>query len=162
VDIGKQAKLTPDKPAPEQFTDPSAQRVQQISGLIGGLDFKGLAILTYTRLKADAAHPTYGNYIVKVVVFGSAADAQTFRDADAKDVIDKKYSAQSGVGPFKKVDTYADGVVLNDKQGHVNLMFTIGNVAVDIRLGVAENAPGDGVKEIKKLGDYVVANSTKS
>ena len=161
MDIGEQAKLTPDKPAPEQFTDPSAQRVQQISGLIGGLDFKGLAILTYTRLKADAAHPTYGNYIVKVVVFGSAADAQTFRDADAKDVIDTKYSANSGVGPFKQVDTYEDGVVLDDKQGHINLMFTIGNVAVDIRIGVAETKPGDGVKEIKKLGDYVVANSTK-
>jgi len=41
-------------------------------------------------------------------------------------------------------------------------MFTIGNVAVDIRIGVAETTPGDGVKEIKKLGDYVVANSKTS
>lgn len=153
VDIGTQAKLTPDKAAPEQFTDPSAQRVQQISALITGLDFQGLAILTYTRAKADAAHPTYGSYIVKVVVFGSAADAQTFRDADVKEVTD--------AGALKQVDTYMDGVALDDNEGHINLMFTIGNVAVDIRIGVAENNPGDGVKEIKTFGDYVVANSTK-
>jgi hypothetical protein len=125
--------------------------VQQIAALITGLDFQGLAIQTFARTKATAAHPTYGNYIVKVVVFGSAADAQTFATADAKEVTDK--------GGLKQVDTYADGVVLDDGQGHINVMFTIGNVAVDIRSGVAENKPGDGVKEIKQLGDDVVANS---
>jgi hypothetical protein len=156
VDVAAQHKLTADKPAPEQFTDPSAPRVQQISTLISGLDFKGLAILTFNRLQPDPSDPSLlvGNYIVKDVVFGSASDAQKFRAADAKDVTDN--------GKLKNVGTYADGVVLDDAQGHINLMFTIGNVAVDIRTGVTENAPGDGVKDIKKIGDYVVANSKKT
>ena len=155
VDVATQHKLTADKPAPEQSTDPSAPAVQQISKLIAGLDFKGLAIQTYARTAADPADPTLliGNYIVKVVVFGTAADAQKFRDADAKEVTDK--------GKLKKVDTYADGVVLDDTQGHINVMFTIGNVAVDIRTGISEPTPGDGVKDAKKLADDVVANSKK-
>src|SRR5207245_2066066 len=72
VDVGTQAKLTADKPAPEQFTDPSAPRVQQISSLITGLDFKGVAVLPYARPQADPADPSLlvGNYLVKVVVFG--------------------------------------------------------------------------------------------
>jgi hypothetical protein len=155
VDVAAQHKLTPDNPAPEQDTDSSAQRVQQIGTLITGLDFKGLAVQTYNRTQADPSDPSLlvGNYIVKVVVFGSAADAQKFRDADAKDVTDK--------GKLKKVDTYADGVVLDDSQGHINVMFTIGNVAVDIRTGISEPTPGDGVKDGEKLGDDVVANSKK-
>ena len=159
VDIGTQAKLKPAKPAADQFTDPSAPAVQQISAQITGLDFQGLATQAYSRTKADASHPTYGNYNVKVVVFGSAADAQAFADADAKEVINHKYSANSGVGPFKEVDSYMDGPVLEDGQGHINLMFTIGNVAVD--MGVAETSPRGGRTEIWKLGDYIVANSTK-
>ena len=95
------------------------------------------------------------------VVFKSAADARKFRDADAKEVTSKPPSTVPGLGNLKQVDTYADGVVLDDGMGHINLMFTIGNVAVDIRLGVTENASGDGVKAIKQLGDFVVANSTK-
>ena len=156
VDIAAQHKLQADKPAPEQFTDPSAPRVQQISALISGLGFKGLAILTFNRLQPDPADPSLlvGNYIVKDVVFGSASDAQKFRAADAKEVTDR--------GSLKNVGTYSDGVVLDDAQGHINVMFTIGNVAVDIRIGVTENAPGDGVKDVKKIGDYVVANSKKT
>jgi hypothetical protein len=155
VDVAAQHKLTADKPAPEQFTDPSAPRVQQISTLISGVNFKGLAILTFNRLQADPTDPSLlvGNYIVKDVVFGSASDAQKFRTADVKEVTDR--------GSLKNVGTYADGVVLDDTQGHINVMFTIGNVAVDIRIGVTENAPGDGVKDVKKIGDYVVANSKK-
>jgi hypothetical protein len=53
-------------------------------------------------------------------------------------------------------------VVLDDGQGHVNLMFTIGNVAVDVRTGISEPTPGDGVKDIKQIGDDIVANSKKS
>jgi hypothetical protein len=156
VDIAAQHKLTADKPAPEQFTDPTAPRVQQISALITGLDFKGVGILTFNRTQPDPSDPSLlvGNYIVKVVVFGSAADAQKFRAADAKEVTDR--------GALKQVGTYADGVVLDDGQGHVNLMFTIGNVAVDVRTGISEPTPGDGVKDIKKIGDDIVANSKKS
>jgi hypothetical protein len=158
VDIGTQAKLTPVSGEVHRSGD-TAGAVQQIGALITGLDFQGLAIQTYSRTKATSAHPTYGNYIVKVVVFGSAADAQAFADADAKEVINHKYSANSGVGPFKEVDSYMDGPVLEDGQGHINLMFTIGNVAVD--MGVAETSPRGGRTEIWKLGDYIVANSTK-
>jgi hypothetical protein len=156
VDIAAQHKLTADKPAPEQFTDPTSPRVQQISALITGLDFKGIGILTFNRTQPDPSDPSLlvGNYIVKVVVFGSAADAQKFRAADAKEVTDR--------GALKQVDTYADGVVLDDGQGHINVMFTIGNVAVDVRTGISEPAPGDGVKDIKKIADDIVANSKKS
>ena len=156
VDIAAQHKLTADKPAPEQFTDPTSPNVQQISALISGLNFKGIGYLTFNRTQPDPSDPSLlvGNYIVKVVVFGSAADAQKFRDADSKEV--------TGRGKLKQVDTYADGVVLDDGQGHINLMFTIGNVAVDVRTGIAEPTPGDGVKDIKKIGDDIVANSKKS
>lgn len=155
VNIGTQAKLTADQPAPQQFTDRAAPRVQQISSLITGLGFKGLAVQTFSRTQADPADPSLpiGNYIVEVVVFGSAADARKFRDADAKEVTAR--------GTLKKVGTYRDGVVLDDSQGHINVMFAIGNVVVDIRIGVTEQTPGDGVKEIRKLGDVVVANSKK-
>lgn len=153
VDVAAQHKLTPDQPAPEQSTDPSAPDVQQISDLITGLDFKGVGRQTFNRTTTDPADPTLliGNFIVKVVVFGSAADAQKFRDADAKEVTDK--------GKLKKVDTYADDVVLDDTEGHINVMFTIGNVAVDIRTGISEPTLGDGANDAKKLGDDVVANS---
>jgi hypothetical protein len=156
VDIAAQHKVTADKPAPDQFTDPTSPQVQQISALITGLDFKGIGYLTFNRTQPDPSDPSLlvGNYIVKVVVFGSAADAQKFRAADSNEV--------TGRGKLKQVDTYADGVVLDDGQGHINLMFTIGNVAVDIRTGIAEPTPGDGVKDIKTIGDDLVANSKKS
>ena len=65
-------------------------------------------------------------------------------------------------GALKKVDTYGDGVVLDDGQGHINTMITINNVVVDIRTGVAEKAPGDGVKDIEKIADAVVSKSKAS
>jgi len=166
VHIGAEAKLTPSQPAPQPqpFTDPAGPPFGKISStLIAGLGFKGVAIETFARTQPDPADPTLlvGNYIVKVVVFGSAADAKKFRDADAKDVTNRPPSTVPGLGNFKQVGSYADGVVLDDAMGHINLMFTIGNVAVDIRLGVTEKAPGDGATAIKKLGDVVVANSKK-
>jgi hypothetical protein len=156
VVVGTQLGLNPDQPAPEQFTDPSAPRVQQISALIAGLGFKGVAVQTFSRTQPDAADPTrpIGNYIVKVVVFKNAADAGKFSKADAKEVTDR--------GALKQVGTYAHGAVLDDVQGHINAMFPIDNVAVDIRTGIAEQAPGDGVKDIKKVAAVVVANSKKS
>ncbi len=154
VVVDTQAKLQVAAP-PEQSTDPSAPRVQQISSLIAGLSFKGLAVATDSRAQPDPNDPSLlvGNYTVKVVVFGSAADARKFRAADAKDVTAK--------GSLKKVGTYKDGVVLDDGQGHINVMFTIGNVAVDIRTGVTETSPGTGVKDIKKVAAFVVANSKR-
>lgn len=169
MDVGSQLRLTPGipgipgKPAPEQFTDPAAPAVQLISSHIKGLSFKGVGALSFARTQADPTDASLliGNYNVKVVVFGSAADAKKFRDADAKEVIDRPANPRAMVGPFQKVGTYAGGVVLDDTQGHINAMFTIGNVAVDIRTGIAENAPGDGAKDIKKVADAVVANSKK-
>jgi hypothetical protein len=38
-------------------------------------------------------------------------------------------------------------------------MFTIGNVAVDVRTGVTENGAGSGVADAKKVAAAVVANS---
>jgi hypothetical protein len=165
VDVATQLNLTPDQPAPEQFTDPSAPQVQQISSLIEGLGFKGVGRQTFSRTQADASDPTrlIGNYIVKVVVFKSAADAKKFRDADSKEVTDRTATSTAYVvtPSLKQVGTYKDGVVLDDTQGHINVMFTIGNVVVDIRTGVTEPAPGDGVKDIKKVAAAVVANSKK-
>jgi hypothetical protein len=155
IDVGTQAKLTPFG-TPEQATDASSPRVQQMNALLAGLAFKGLAVDQYARTQPDASDPSLliGNDILKVIVFGSAKDAQKFKDADVNDVLSK--------GALKKVDTYADGVVLDDGQGHINTMFTINNVVVDIRTGVAEKAPGDGVKDIKKIADAVVAKSKAS
>jgi hypothetical protein len=152
IDVGTQAKLTPFG-TPEQATDTSSPRVQQMSALLAGLAFKGLQVNQYARTQADPSDPSLlvENDILKVIVFGSAKDAQKFRDADVNDVLAK--------GALKKVDTYGDGVVLDDGQGHINTMFTINNVVVDIRTGVTEKAPGDGVKDIKKIADAVVAKS---
>ena len=36
-----------------------------------------------------------------------------------------------------------------------------GNVAIDVRTGVAEGTPGNGVKDIKRIADEIVANSKK-
>jgi hypothetical protein len=152
IDVATQAKLTPFG-TPEQTTDTSSPRVAQMSSLLNGLAFKGLALQMYARTQADPSDPSLlvGNDILKVIVFGSAKDAQKFRDADANDVLAK--------GALKKVGTYGDGVLLDDGQGHINAMFTINNVVVDIRTGVAEKAPGDGVKDITKIADAVVAKS---
>jgi hypothetical protein len=38
-------------------------------------------------------------------------------------------------------------------------MFTIGNVAVDVRTGVAEKGAGTGVTDAKKTADAIVAKS---
>ena len=156
IAVGTQLGLNPDQPAPEQFTDPAAPRVQQINALINGLGFKGVAVQTFSRTQPDASDPTLpiGNYIVKVVVFKNAVDASKFVKADAKQVTD--------LGALKQVGTYAHGAVLDDAQGHINTMFPIGNVAVDLRTGIAEQAPGDGVKDIKKVAAVVVANSKKN
>jgi len=94
-----------------------------------------------------------GNYIVKAVVFRNAGDAKKFRAADSKEVTDH--------GALKEVAKYRDGVVLDDGQGHVNVMFTIKNVAVDVRTGVAENGPGTGVVDAKNVAAVIVANSKK-
>jgi len=152
LDVATAAKLTA-AGAPQQITDTSSPNLAQMSALLSGLAFKGLGTASYARTQADPSDPSapIGNYILKVVVFGSAKDAQKFRAADASDVLAK--------GALKQVDTYGDGVVLQDTQGHVNTMFTINNVAVDIRTGIAEKAPGDGVKDIKKVADAVVAKS---
>jgi hypothetical protein len=156
VAVGTQLGLNADQPAPEQFTDPAAPRVQQIAALITGLGFKGVAVQTFSRTQPDPSDPTLpiGNYIVKVVVFRSTDDARKFSAADAKEVTDK--------GSLKQVATYAHGVVLDDAQGHINVMFPIRNVAVDLRSGIAEQAPGDGVKDIKEVAAAVVANSKSS
>jgi hypothetical protein len=155
IDVATQAKLTPFG-TPEQATDASSPRVQQMSALLAGLAFKGLQVNQYSRTQPDASDPSLliGNDILKVIVFGSAKDAQKFRDADVNDVLSK--------GALKKVGTYGDGSVLDDGQGHINTMFTINNVVVDIRTGVSEKAPGDGVKDIKKIADAVVAKSKAS
>jgi hypothetical protein len=152
LDVGTDTKLAPFG-TPEQATDASSPRVAQMSTLLNGLAFKGLAVRTFARTQPDPSDPSLlvGNDILKVIVFGSAKDAQKFRDADANDVLAK--------GALKKVGTYGDGVVLDDGQGHINTMFTINNVVVDLRTGVTEKAPGDGVKDIKKIADAVVAKS---
>jgi hypothetical protein len=139
----------------EQATDTSSARVQQMSTLLSGLAFKGLAVNQFARTQPDASDPSLlvGNDILKVIVFGSAKDAQKFRDADANDVLAK--------GALKKVGTYGDGVILDDGQGHINTMFAINNVVVDIRTGVTEKSPGDGVRDVKRIADAVVANSKK-
>jgi hypothetical protein len=100
---------------------------------------------------------------VKVVVFKSAADAKEFRDADSKEVTDRTQTSTAYVvtPSLKQVGTYKDGVVLDDTQGHINVMFTIGNVVIDIRTGITEPTPGDGVTDIKKVAAAVVANSKK-
>jgi hypothetical protein len=156
VAIGTALNLKPDQPAPEQFTDPAAPRVQQLSALVKGLSFKGVGAQTFARTAPDASDPSrlVGNYIVKVIVFGNAADAKKFRAADSKEVTDR--------GALKQVATYRDGVVLDDTQGHINVMYTIGNVAVDVRTGIAENGAGSGVTDAKHVADAVLANSKKA
>jgi hypothetical protein len=152
--LGPDAKLIA-QGAPQQLTDTSSPFVQQITSLTSGLSFQGLAQANYARTPDPTVTGVpVGNYILKLVVFGTAADAQKFRTADAAQV--------TGGGKLKQVDTVADGVVLDDSQGHVNGMFTINNVAVDLRIGVSESAPGDGVKEIKALADMIQANAKKS
>jgi hypothetical protein len=152
LDVATEAKLTPFG-TPEQTTDMSSPRVAAMSTLLNGLAFKGLAVKTFARTQPDPTDPSLlvGNDILKVIAFGSAKDAQKFRDADANDVLAK--------GALKKVGTYRDGVLLDDGQGHINAMFTINNVVVDRWTGVTEKAPGDGVKDITKIADAVVAKS---
>ena len=80
IDVGTQAKLTPFG-TPEQATDASSPRVQQMNALLAGLAFKGLAVGQYARTQPDASDPSLliGNDILKVIVFGSAKDAQKLR-----------------------------------------------------------------------------------
>ena len=153
VAVGPDLNLTPGQPAPEQATDPSAPRVMQIAALTSGLGFEGVGSQTFTRTAPDPSDPSrlVGSYIVKAVVFGTAKDAQKFRAADVNEVL--------GHGTLKKVGTYADGSVLDDAQGHINVMYTIGNVAVDVRTGVAETTPGSGVTDAKHVADAIVTNS---
>lgn len=156
VAVGPALGLDPDQPAPEQFTDSTAPRVQQIAALITGLSFKGVGSQTFSRTAADPSDSSrlIGNYIVKVVVFKTAADAKKFRAADTKEVTDR--------GALKKVGTYRDGDVLDDGQGHINVMYTIGNVVVDVRTGVSETGAGTGVTDAKNVAAAILANSKKS
>jgi hypothetical protein len=156
VAVGPALGLNPDQPAPEQFTDSTAPRVQQIAPLITGLSFKGVGAQTFSRTAADPSDPSrlIGNYIVKVVVFKTAADAKKFRVADTKEVTDR--------GALEKVGTYRDGDVLDDGQGHINVMYTIGNVAVDVRTGVTETGAGTGVTDAKNVAAAILANSKKN
>jgi hypothetical protein len=156
VAVGPALALNPDQPTPEQFTDATAPRVQQIAPLITGLSFKGVGSQTFSRTAPDPTDPSrlVGNYIVKVVVFKTAADAKKFRAADTKEVTDR--------GALKKVGTYRDGDVLDDAQGHINVMYTIGNVAVDVRTGVAETGAGTGVTDAKNVAAAILANSKKN
>lgn len=152
--LGPDAKLIA-QGTPQQLTDPTSPIVQQVTSLASGLSFQGLAQAMYARTP-DPSITTVpiGNYILKVVVFGSAADAAKFRDADAAQV--------TGRGALKQVDTVPNGVVLDDGQGHVNAMFTINNAVADLRIGVSESQPGAGVAEVKQLANMIVANSKKS
>ena len=141
--------------APQQLTDPTSPIVQQVTALTNGLSFKGLAQAMYARTPDPAVTTVpIGNYILKVVVFGSAADAAKFRDADAAQV--------TGRGALKQVGTVPNGVVLDDGEGHINAMFTINNAVADLRIGVSESQPGAGVTEIKQLANMIVANSKTS
>ena len=81
IDVGTQTKLNPFG-TPEQATDSSSPRVQQMSALLAGLAFKGLQVNQYARTQPDASDPSLlvGNDILKVIVFGSAKDAQKFKD----------------------------------------------------------------------------------
>src|SRR5262249_55206654 len=152
--LGPHAKLIA-QGAPPQLTDTSSPLVPQISSLTSGVSLPGPALPHYARTPPPTVtRAPRGHYNLQPVVFRTAAGAQKFRTADAAQV--------TGGGKLKQVDTVADGVVLDDGQGHVNGMFTIDNVAVDLRIGVAESAPGDGVKEIKALADMITANAKKS
>jgi hypothetical protein len=147
--------LTTPEPPPQQITSPTDPLLAQIAPLIQGLAFKGLGTQAMTRITADPADPSrlQGNYFLRAVVFGSAADAQKFRIADIKQVTD--------AGALKQVGTYQDGAVLDDAKGHVNVMYTIGNVALDLRGTVTETAPGSGQTAMKSVAAAVLANSKK-
>lgn len=128
----------------------------QIEALVKGLALQGAAYQTFARTAADPADASrlVGNYITKVFVFKNAADAKKFRDADVKEVLGHKL--------LEKAGTYKDGTVLYSDQGLVNVMYTIGNVAVDVRTGVTETGPGSGVTDAKNVADAVAAKAKAS
>jgi hypothetical protein len=154
---GTQSHLKPETPAPQQITDPAAAALRPYQDLIKA-GFRGVAIQFFTLTQPDPTQPSLlvGNYIVRAFVFASTGDARKFRDADAKGVTDKR--------TLVRVGTYQNGILLADTQGHVNDMFAIANVVVDLRIGVTENTKLAGVNTVKTLQDVFssVANAKPS
>jgi hypothetical protein len=151
---GPRSHLTPETPTAEQVTDPAADVLRPYQGLVKP-SFKGVAVQGFTLAQPNPTQPSVlvGSYIARAFVFGAPGDARRFRDADAKSVTDKR--------ALVRIGTYHNGIVLADTQGHVNDMFVIGNVLVDLRIGVTENSKGAGVNDIKGLQDtfLTLANS---
>jgi len=154
---GTQSHLKPEAPTTQQITDPAADALRPYQGVVK-TGFKGVAVQFFTLTQPDPTQPSLlvGSYIVRAFVFGSPSDARKFRDADAKSVTDRR--------TLVRVGTYRNGILLADTQGHVNDMFAIGNVTVDLRIGVTENTKLAGVNTIKSLQDgfLSVANAKPS
>jgi len=109
LDVATAAKLTA-AGAPQQITDTSSPNLAQMSALLSGLAFKGLGTASYARTQADPSDPSapIGNYILKVVVFGSVfvpyfmeGPIETYTDLlhnnNARDIWFRKTMCEHGI-----------------------------------------------------------------
>jgi hypothetical protein len=155
-------KLASEYPGPlpevQTTTDPESQELQIYEGrtfeeLLE--DFRGLvfqsfyneATLAPSTPEGEALIRLEGTYIPYFLVFDSAGDAKKFRKADIKDVV--------AGGQLEKVRKFKNGAILDDGEGHINVMFNVENVVVDIRIGVTESQPGEGVDQAKDVADLI-------
>jgi hypothetical protein len=146
INTGIPAEVDP-PPEVQTTTDPNSPELEIYEGekLTGLLeDFDGLV---YTTFFSEGQDLLDGTYIYYLLLFDSVGDAKKFRAADVKDVV--------GGGQLEKVGKYKNGAILDDGEGHINVMFNVENVVVDIRIGVTETQPGDGVDQIEDIAELI-------